>query len=38
VPPGTTLCIRYLAEGDLWFDDPDAQTHDHDGGHYTAGL
>jgi 1,4-alpha-glucan branching enzyme len=34
VSPGTTLCFRYLAEGDLWFDDPDAHTRDHRGGLY----
>ena len=36
VSPGTTLCFRYLAEGDLWFDDPDAQSRDHRGGLYTV--
>jgi 1,4-alpha-glucan branching enzyme len=36
VDPGTTLCFRYLATDDVWFDDPDAHRHDHRGGFFTV--
>jgi len=32
VPPGTELRFRYLGEGGRWFDDDDADGHDHHGG------
>lgn len=32
VPPGSELRFRYLAEGGRWFDDEDADAHDHRGG------
>jgi hypothetical protein len=36
VLPGTTLCFRYLASDDHWFDEPDAHGQDHRGSFYTA--
>lgn len=32
VPAGTTHRFRYLAEGGRWFDDPDSDGHDGEGG------
>ena len=32
VPPGETVHFRYLAEGGLWFDDPDAHAVTTEGG------
>lgn len=32
VPVGTTLHFRYLAEGGLWFDDPDVDARHKDDG------
>jgi 1,4-alpha-glucan branching enzyme len=36
VPHGTTLCFRYLGDGGVWFDDPDAHHNDARGGLFTA--
>ncbi|MFC4057332.1 isoamylase early set domain-containing protein [Planomonospora corallina] len=33
VPAQRGICFRYLAEGGVWFDDPDADHHDEHGGH-----
>ena len=30
VPKGSSVRFRYLAEGGHWFDEPDADRHDHD--------
>ena len=32
LPPGSTHRFRYLGEGGLWFDDPEADVHTHEGG------
>jgi 1,4-alpha-glucan branching enzyme len=39
VPQGLSFAFRYLREGGVWFDDPDADEHDHRGGilHIPAG-
>ncbi|GIH98317.1 isoamylase early set domain-containing protein [Planobispora takensis] len=36
VPAGEGICFRYLADGGVWFDDADADRHDHHGGHLDA--
>lgn len=36
VPCDRDLCFRYLADGGVWFDDPDADRHDGHGGHLSA--
>ncbi|GIH78283.1 isoamylase early set domain-containing protein [Planobispora longispora] len=33
VPADQEICFRYLATGGLWFDDAEADYHDHHGGH-----
>ncbi|GAT70389.1 isoamylase [Planomonospora sphaerica] len=33
VPAHRGISFRYLAEGGVWFDDPDADRHDQHGGH-----
>lgn len=33
VPADREICFRYLADGGVWFDDPDAEWHDAHGGH-----
>lgn len=37
VPHDRDICFRYLAHGDHWFDDPDADAFDHRGGILRAG-
>ncbi|GAA5082724.1 hypothetical protein HNP84_001866 [Thermocatellispora tengchongensis] len=32
VPPGTSVCFRYLAHGGIWMDDPEADAYDNRGG------
>ncbi|WP_248959928.1 isoamylase early set domain-containing protein [Sphaerisporangium perillae] len=36
VGAGEAVCFRYLADGGVWFDDPDADYHDEHGGHLLA--
>nr|BFE84539.1 hypothetical protein GCM10020093_071400 [Planobispora longispora] len=36
VPADRDVCFRYLAHGGVWFDDEDADRHDHHGGHLNA--
>ncbi|GGS75929.1 hypothetical protein GCM10010156_38450 [Planobispora rosea] len=36
VPADRDICFRYLAHGGVWFDDEDADRHDHHGGHLHA--
>ncbi|MFD1936843.1 isoamylase early set domain-containing protein [Nonomuraea mangrovi] len=31
LPQGTSICFRYLAEGGVWLDEPDADGHDEHG-------
>ena len=31
MPPGTSICFRYLANGGVWLDDPDADARDERG-------
>jgi hypothetical protein len=31
VPAGQEICFRYLGDGGVWFDDPDAETVTHEG-------
>jgi 1,4-alpha-glucan branching enzyme len=33
MPAETRICFRYLAQGDHWFDDPDADGHDGTNGY-----
>ncbi|MFG3437527.1 isoamylase early set domain-containing protein [Nonomuraea sp. NPDC047897] len=32
LPQGSTICFRYLADGGVWLDDPDADSRDERGG------
>ncbi|GII94507.1 glycoside hydrolase family 13 [Sinosporangium siamense] len=38
IPYGSTVVFRYLAEGGLWFDDPEADSHDERGGVLLVGA
>jgi hypothetical protein len=31
VPAGQEICFRYLGDGGVWFDDPDAEVVTHEG-------
>jgi len=35
VPGDREICFRYLADGGVWFDDPEADWYDAHGGHLT---
>ncbi|GGS69085.1 hypothetical protein GCM10010156_30050 [Planobispora rosea] len=38
VPASQEICFRYLAAGGVWFDDAEADYHDHRGGHISPAI